>query len=360
MFLTLLWRTARPGVLWGAPLFVALGLTLWLSGAAQAAHDSPLQQTTPVTVTAAPSMTESGQGTAAAVPALPVALEPVTPLTVTILGIEETDAETTDALTTFLRFLIAAYSYYGPYAGPVTATVGALPAHLPVELPLPADVPAIGSLARSGLYGETQLFLKPDGPVAEFVEGVRTDLLEQGFAPLPTEGFYQVFVSLPAPDPGPLCSPDKEYTVTFAPQAVVGAGEALAINLNPVQSMGNLCNRPAYAPVDLSAQIFPQLLPPPDTLVQSSGGGGGGNYVSAEAQLESSLTAAELSEHYEAQLVKAGWARLEQSAAGGAVAWSAWSFTDAEEQAWTATFTIVRKGGEENDYLADLRADADD
>jgi hypothetical protein len=233
-------------VLWATPLLIALGLTLWLSGAAHAAAPAtPFEQTTPVTATE--------PGTAAAVPAGnplgPAALAPITPLTVTIAG-----AEDSAALNAFLRFLIAAYSYYGPYAGPVTATVGALPAQLPVDLPLPADVKVLGSLARSGLYGETQLFLASEGPVAEFVASLRGELVEQGFvqppAGEPSGPFYQVFVSLPSPDPGPLCSPDKNFTVSFLPQAVVGAGEAVVININPVQSMGNFCTGPAYAPVE--------------------------------------------------------------------------------------------------------------
>jgi hypothetical protein len=183
--------------------------------------------------------------------------------------------------------------------------------------------------------------------------------LAQGFTLPPAEGFHQVFVSLPIPSPGPLCSPDKNYTVSFAPQAVAGAGEALTLNINPVQSMGNLCAQPAYVPMDALATLLPQLLPPPDTLIQSSGGGGGsgGEMISAEAEIESSLSAAELAEHYETQLVDAGWERLEQSTGGGAVAWSGWSFTDPEDNPWTATFYIVRQGGEENAYLATLRAE---
>lgn len=79
-------------------------------------------------------------------------------------------------------------------------------------------------------------------------------------------------------------------------------------------------------------------------------------YVSAEAEIEGNLSIAELTTHYADQLEENGWTQIDESQTA-AISWSAWRFVDAEENAWNATFYIVEQGGEENSYLATLRAE---
>jgi hypothetical protein len=300
------------------------------------------------------------------VPAAPVAVEestvavapfpasvpfPAGPITVTILGDDDVDA-----LSAFLRPLLAAY---GPGGGAVTATVGALPAPLPVDLELPQTLIVVGSVERSGEYPETQVFLSAPEPGGEQVDVLIGQLQEQGFVVPPAEEFGgpgRVFLSTETFARSLLCSPDNQWMVNLSEVAMVGEPDSVQVRINFVRDLGGPCSQPTSVRPDSQYDILPPLAPAPDTRVQAQGGGSGDNYVEARADLQSVLAAAELADHYETQLADAGWERLDDSRAE-AVAWSAWTFADPDGTSWNATFYLVRQGGQQNAYLATLRAD---
>jgi hypothetical protein len=281
------------------------------------------------------------------IPAMPMSMQP---LTVTVVGTDDPAA-----VNRFLRHVLAGF---GPPGGYLTATIGALPADLPISLSLPAEVDVVGGYVRRGDYEENLLLLSSSGSWETLADIVRQELLAQGYT-TPTLGTAdmsgQVFLSNAPPIPELLCSPDRRYVVFQGLSNLVGEPAVLRVTINRSTS-GDLCSPSPYGGDSMTAGILPALQPPPGAQLRSSGGGGGGNYVSAEAEIQASLPAAELAAHYSAQLAAAGWEQLDASSAA-AVEWSAWRLRDAQDVPWTATFYIVQKGDSPNIFLMTLRAD---
>lgn len=281
------------------------------------------------------------------IPVMPMAMGPVT---VTVVG-----AEDPAALSRFLRHLLAGY---GPPGGVLTAAVGALPVDLPITLSLPAEVNVIGGYVRRGEYEETLLLLSSSGPAESVADIMRQDLLAQGYM-TPTASMAdmpgQVFLPNEPQFPEVLCSPDRRYVIFQSFSNLAGEPDALRVTINR-STAGDLCS-PLTVAEGMTAGILPPLAPPPGAQFRSSGGGGGGNFVTAEAEIGTSMTVADLAAHYAAQLASAGWEQLDSSSAA-AVEWSAWRLSDAQGNAWTATFYIAQKGDSPNAFLMTLRADA--
>ena len=93
--------------------------------------------------------------------------------------------------------------------------------------------------------------------------------------------------------------------------------------------------------MDQGMSLMPALEAPAGTRMLSGGSGGssdGSAYISSD--LETSLRAEELLEHYNAQLVSAGWELVEQGSTPVA-AWSTWKLTSEDGDAWGGTLFIM-------------------
>ncbi len=297
------------------------------------------------------------------------------PISVTISG--EPDA---DNLTTFVAYLLSGYSISGSQ---ITVTVGAQPAEWPLALTLPEGVEAVGGYVRRGEYEENVLFVQGDALVetaddqaddqaseagegqeaigdaaAQLVNAMRQSLMAEGYI-APPDGLYgsvPVFLPTTSSMPDLLCDPDGDYIVSLGAIAVYGQPPAARISLSPEQG-GDLCSGQPRIEGSPLLTMLPQLTPPADAEVMPYGQGLGGNQVEVDARISTStLTAADLAEHYEAQLVDAGWENLGRTAAEP-VAWSSWSFQDPDGNEWIATFTVVQQGGDATLFVASLSAE---
>jgi hypothetical protein len=302
---------------------------------------TPVLQATPVITPATETtvVTETVEIEAEATPG-------ITPISVNVVGGDEA------SLRILLRAVLASFTL-GPATQAVTATVGTLPS-LPVNLNLPPSVAIVGSVVRTGDFGGTQLFFAGQPPAVDLVENVRQQLSTQGFtAPEAMAASGGVFLSS-QPEISILCSLDDELFVNLG-TAVLNNTVILQVSLNPIRTGGDPCSPDPMQGMGPGYGILPQLLPLAGAQVQGSGGSSSGDRISATADIQTELTADVVAAHYEDQLEEAGWERIDESSSD-AIAWSAWSFSDDDDNEWNGTFYIVRLAGEGDSYVATLDA----
>jgi hypothetical protein len=255
------------------------------------------------------------------------------------------------SLRSLLRAILASFTL-GPATETVTATAGTLPS-LPIDLDLPPSVAVVGSVVRSGEFGGTQLFFAAQS-TDDLLEDLRDQLSDQGFAApegMGTAG--QVFLST-QPELSILCNLDDDLFVNLG-AATLNNTTILQISLNPIRAGGDPCSPDPMQVAGPGYGILPPLQPLEDALIRGSGGSSGGDRISATADIQTELTADVVAAHYEDQLEAAGWERIDDTAAD-AIAWSAWSFSDDDNNEWNGTFYIVRLAGEGDSYVATLDA----
>lgn len=350
--------------------FVATNLTV--GAAAEEPTPTPEETATPLPPTATPVPTQP-----AASPTTPPTAAPTLAATATVVAAPETDTaavtETVEvdveadlapisvevvggdeaALRIFLRSLLASFTM-GPATEAVTATIGELPP-LPIELDLPASVAVVGSVVRTGDFGSTQIYFAPPVSAVDILDDVRVQLADQGFTSPQTVGTMgEVFLSN-QPDVSLLCRTEDDL---FANVGIASLNNTviLQISLLPIQPGASPCSPdPTQAGMGPGYGILPQLQPLAGARVQGSGGSSSGDRISATADIQTDLTADVVAAHYEDQLDAAGWERIEETAAD-AIAWSAWTFTDEDDNEWNGTFYIVRLAGDGDSYVATLDA----
>ena len=95
--------------------------------------------------------------------------------------------------------------------------------------------------------------------------------------------------------------------------------------------------------MDEGMSLIPSLEAPVGTQMLGGGAGSSGDgsaYVSTD--LDSSLTAEALLEHYNTQLVAGGWELVEQGTTP-VVAWSTWELADKDGDVWGGTLFVMNK-----------------
>jgi hypothetical protein len=106
--------------------------------------------------------------------------------------------------------------------------------------------------------------------------------------------------------------------------------------------------------------LFPTMAPPRGVRQNPGGGGGGGDSVHTSAKLvDCQLPLEQVAVHYSGQLSRAGWTKT-SSGQSDQVAWQNWSFSDDEQQPWTALFIILHVPAQKENYLLFAWANAVD
>lgn len=256
------------------------------------------------------------------------------------------------ALRLLLRYLMAAF--HGPTTEAITVSVGALPANLPVDIDLSTSASVVASVENQSEFGGLQLFLTALDATVDLGDEIRSQLLDEEFSvPESAEDRPdEVFLSSDNVAPSLFCSADGAIVVNVSELSLSGVDGAILLAINDVR--GGPCEDGALDNLGM-VRVLPRLLPPANTTVLNTSGGRSTDVVSAEAELRSALSAAEVSLAYETQLETEGWDLLEQES-GNAFAWSAWEFVDDEGETWSATFYVARASGESTSYVASLRA----
>ena len=104
--------------------------------------------------------------------------------------------------------------------------------------------------------------------------------------------------------------------------------------------------------------VLPPLYAPPAAQQFDEGGGGSERHVNANARVITTLDLPALAAHYMAQLRAAGWQTLQEGMTPS-LAWSIWTFVDAEGEGWHAMFTAFQAPERPNTFRLHLDIHAD-
>ena len=243
-----------------------------------------------------------------------------------------------------------------PEPGDVQILAGQLPEDLPVELPMPNDAEVVGSVAR----GDQNVDIVLDVPgEPESVLDAYEELLEAAgwsepeFGGPPGGGFV--------PGDGAFgnafCREGEEPYLTVTAFTLDDSDLSdVRLSLNSSSEGFTPCEEQMVPPGPPGVQgLIPRLEAPRDsTMTEGGEGGGGGNSWYSSSTLKTEMSAADLEEHYRAQLEDAGWNR-EDSGAGGPAAWSTWTFTDDDGDAWSGVFLALDSPAEEDTRFLYMR-----
>ena len=96
----------------------------------------------------------------------------------------------------------------------------------------------------------------------------------------------------------------------------------------------------------------------PSGASQRGGGGSGndGNHWHSTTILETPLTAVQVADHYQQQLVAAQWQLLQQESSEKA-AWSRWRLQDEEGDGWSGMLIVVNAATEKPTLFAFIHAE---
>lgn len=227
----------------------------------------------------------------------------------------------------------------------VEVVVGGLPPGLTVELPLPAGGRLLGSVLRSRGSGPMYLeaVFDASGDPAQVVAVYEKELKASGWETVESwpGSMRGGFV------PGPTAEGMSFRLAGQGPMLLVAA---IADENNSVDVRVRLdwempkhlddSRRLQFRPP--GAERIPDLHPPAGVSLESRGGGGGGDRWHSEAIVHTERSVVELEAHFAAQLVAAGWARLE-GRADNVVGWSSWRLPGENE--WRGLLLVLAAFG---------------
>ena len=218
---------------------------------------------------------------------------------------------------------------------------GALPDELPFDVPRPAGAVLLGSMAqyeREQLMHVQIVFDSSEGSDAALASfGAAFEEMGWMFG----ESFQSGgFLPTQTSASGQACDPETGTYVYIYASSWPGEDSDVRLNAslgaapyNPPCDAASLTHRPMEGQTPL-----PPLHAPEGTQVHPHSTMQMPDQGSSTAMLTSEWSAAEIAEHYAAELASAGW-RLVESDALADHTYSTWTHTDGEGRTWIAAFT---------------------
>jgi len=124
------------------------------------------------------------------------------------------------------------------------------------------------------------------------------------------------------------------------------------VGMDKSNNSSSICNQ-LQSEANNDFNPLPPLKPPAATKVYSLGSGGNDFEYSSKATIETSLTTKALASHYEGQLIKAGWKKIEVGQSNCAM-WSGWRFSNIEGHCWEGVLIFTQSSGQANQFLASI------
>jgi hypothetical protein len=225
----------------------------------------------------------------------------------------------------------------------------AVPDDFPDDVPLFEGGRLIGSLAHGD---QIRVVLFTDGAADEVMAWYRARMTEAGWAPAERDERHHG---------GFMTHPPGEEQVMVETFCRTPSGPSLLVRIMPqepirvIELTVNRSTDPEFSPCTVAErnrrmyrqhdmhdpQVLPSLQAPPGAKLVPGGGSGSSGRRSSSARLMSELSLGELLAHYNAELERAGWQKLEDFAAHGA-ALSCWRFSARELDAGFGLLTIIR------------------
>jgi hypothetical protein len=241
----------------------------------------------------------------------------------------------------------------GAYGAPeidTTIWIGQLPAEPPLPLPIPDGARIIGSM--QGPYTSLEVLLDVDRTFSEVREFYQEALEADGWTTPEGASMGGGFVDVPF-EVDTFCLDQGDAYLTLSGRDMEGGTTDVRISLTMPAEYTPCDAQVAGQPPDLY-RLLPALTSPIGAQTQSGGAGSGDGYAEASTTLRTSLSPAEVLDHYDAQLASAGW-KLTSSESTETFGWSTWTVPEAEGQAWNGMLLILRVPGEDGELYALLR-----
>ncbi len=234
-----------------------------------------------------------------------------------------------------LALRLLTYSYPGaPAPGDVRLLPERLPDDLPVDLPLSDDSRLVGSLVRG--RQEATIVIDSQLTAEQVGDFYRQQLLAAGWEEVPIGHWHGGFV----PEQGlPLLfcrgrrGPALQLTATL--QSDGSHDVRLQLTFDSRQSP---CAQRDHEPP--FERLIPQLRAPAGATQMPRGSGGGLDSWHTSATLTTDLELTSIAAHYDRQIESVGWTRV-ATGVDAQQAWSAWSFSDNDGQAWQGLLSII-------------------
>ncbi|MCK4938150.1 MAG: hypothetical protein KAR85_06065 [Methanosarcinales archaeon] len=224
---------------------------------------------------------------------------------------------------------------------------GELPGNLPVVVPIPEDAVVIGSSVYSDEYQQIQIILDVQEDPSEIVDFYKNNLEKAGWNE--TKGFYPEesgFTSFYMPESTIFCrfeGKGPSLTITsYASNGNEPTDVRLNLDTNPRNPICRINSDP-YQGIYQAENVIPILIPPKGAQQRGGGGGGSDDQQYSETTLKTELSVLELEDHYQNQLVEAGW-ELKENVSNSSITLSTWSFTDELGDQWSGILFVNEVG----------------
>ena len=216
----------------------------------------------------------------------------------------------------------------------VTVYIGSIPNDIPYELPMPDDTRVIGSI--TGNWVDYMLIFDsslPSESVHEFYaqalkdKGWQEAPMNQGSGFTSTSDLYKWY-----------CYGENEAYLSVETPSISAEKTSIRLSLDTSPD-SYMCNpNPDYGSQHVN--LIPALSAPKGVTVQGSGAGSSDRDANVSANLTGDLSAAEVVDFYNEQLLAADW-KMQGGGDGEGAAWSQWTFQDEEGADWRGALMVV-------------------
>ena len=239
---------------------------------------------------------------------------------------------------------------YGAAEMDTTIWIGQLPADPPLPVPILDGARIVGSM--EGPYTALEVLFDVDRPFSEVRQFYKETLEADGWTTPQYVSAGGGFVDMPF-EVDSFCLDRGDAYLTLSGREIAGGTTDVRISLTMPAEYTPCDAQAAGQPPD-AYRLLPALSPPFGTDMRSAGAGSGNGYAEASAVLRSSLTPADLLEHFNDQLTAAGWEST-SSESTATFAWSTWAAPETDGQAWNGMLLIISTPSESDELYALLR-----
>jgi hypothetical protein len=264
--------------------------------------------------------------------------ENVSENTVEVVGGDE------EALREFIRqWAVPGYSSGG--SQDIIIYIGSTPNDMPYDVPVPEGSRIVGSV--TGTWADYMLIFDSDLTAESIHEFYGQALIDKGWKEAPNMqggGFTGQSYSYET-----YCYGENEAVLSVETPSIFTEKTSLRLTLD-ISPDSPMCNTdPNAGPPYMS--VIPELRAPLGITVQGTGAGSSDRDANMTANLKGNLSAAELIDSYNEQLLAAGW-ELQNASEGEGAAWSNWAFTDEQGTSWFGALMVMEASPENNTLFA--------
>lgn len=227
--------------------------------------------------------------------------------------------------------------------------IASTPKDIPYELPIPDNANIVGTV--TGNWVDYLLIMDTNLTPQSVNEFYTTSLIEKGWHEAPTNQGQGGFIYQSDLYSG-YCYGDGEAFLSVETPQISDKKTSVRLSLDITPDI-YMCNPDSTGYGYLHADLIPELNAPSGAIIQGSSSGGSDRDAEVTASLKSTLSAAEVIEFYNKQLLEVGWS-MKNNDSGEGAAWSNWTFKDKDGKDWIGTLIVI-KASENNTLFALLR-----